>query len=148
MRSLLSIKHHKRGKYFRGNAKKAMPRTDLSFAFCLRYGELQTPETRARMLYLIAGYADLVVTRATIDGAIILRQERHLRLSSALGTNNCMHLSLSRALTTGRTTATCRSAARSTTTGAAARLIHQTFLLVELLFSCGKHEIISAFTAS
>ena len=100
------------------------------------------------MPYLIAGHPDLVVTRATIDGAIILGQERHLRLSSALGTNNCMHLSLSRALTAGRTTTTCGCTACGAAARAAARLIHQTFLLVELLFSCGEHEIISAFTAS
>jgi hypothetical protein len=38
-------------------------------------------------------------------------------------------------------------AATRTTTGATAGLIHQTFLLVKLLFSGGEDKIVSAFTA-
>jgi hypothetical protein len=40
-----------------------------------------------------------------------------------------------------------RLAASSTAGRATTRLIHQSFLLVELLFSGGEYELISAFTA-
>jgi hypothetical protein len=89
--------------------------------------------------------ADLVVAGAAIDGAIILGQEWYLRLGSALSANHCVHLSL-RALctigSTARRSTACRTA-RWTATG----LIQQPFLLVELLFSCGEYEVISALTA-
>jgi len=94
---------------------------------------------------LIADNTDLIVAGAAIDRAIILGQERYLRLRTALSTNNCVHFSWG-AL---RTVSTARRIAAGSTAGrAATRLIHQTFLLVELLFSCGEHEIISALTAS
>ena len=40
---------------------------------------------------LAARYTNLIVAGAAIDGAIILGQEWHLRLRSALGANNCVH---------------------------------------------------------
>ncbi len=40
---------------------------------------------------LAARYTNLIVAGAAIDGAIILRQEWHLRLHSALGANNRVH---------------------------------------------------------
>lgn len=85
----------------------------------------------------------LVVARATIDGTIIPGQEWDLRLRTALCTNNTVHLAwstLAMACTTWGCTTSC--AARWTTT----RLIHQTFLLVELLFTCCEYEIGSALT--
>jgi len=93
---------------------------------------------------LIANRAHLIVARATINGAIILWQEGHLRLRATLGTDYCMHLARS-TLTIARTSSGV--AAICTTGWAASRLILQTFLLVELLFSGSEYEIISALTA-
>ena len=45
-----------------------------------------------RQVRLVACNANLVVAGAAIDGAIILRQEWDLRRSSALGTNDSVHL--------------------------------------------------------
>ena len=85
----------------------------------------------------------LVVARATIDGTIILGQEWNLSLSATVSANYRVHLAwstLTMACTAcGRTTS---RAARSTTT----RLMHQTFLLVELLFTGSEYEIVSALT--
>ena len=85
----------------------------------------------------------LIVARATINGAIIPGQERDLRLSTALSANYGVHLAWS-ALAMACTTWGCAAsrAARRTTT----RLIHQTFLLVELLFTGSEYEIVSALT--
>ena len=94
---------------------------------------------------LAASDTHLIVASAAIDGAIILRQEWNLRLYATLGTNNGMHLSWSAfgtASCVSACTATCGAAGR-TTSG----LVHQTFLLVELLFACGEYEIGAAFTA-
>lgn len=98
-----------------------------------------------RIYRLIAGNADLVVAGAAIDGAVVLGQERHLSLGATLSANHCMHLARG-TLGTGSGAASggaaCRAAGR-----AATRLIHQTFLLVELLFTCCEYEIVSALTA-
>jgi len=95
---------------------------------------------------LVAGDSYLVVARATIHGTIILGQEWHLCLGSALGTDHRMHLTgcafaRTSTHTVGRTAA-CRTAGR-TATG----LIHQSFLLVEFLLACGKFEIVTAVAA-
>ncbi|GAC1390922.1 MAG: hypothetical protein NVS4B11_18480 [Ktedonobacteraceae bacterium] len=90
-------------------------------------------------------YTYLIIAGATIDRAIILGQEWDLRLRTALSANNCVHLSWStfRSSThTARRIATRYTAGR-TTTG----LIHQPFLLVELLFTGSEQEIVSALTA-
>jgi len=93
---------------------------------------------------LVACDPDFVVAGVAIDGTIILGQEWDLRLDTALGTNDCVHLAwgaLARTPTHGRAAACC--AAGWTTT----RLIHQTFLLVKLLFTGSEYEIFSALTA-
>ena len=92
---------------------------------------------------LVAGDSNFVIAGAAIDGAVILGQEWDLRLDTALGTNDCVHLAwgaLARTPTHGRAAACC--AAGWTTT----RLIHQTFLLVKLLFTGSEYEIVSALT--
>ena len=94
---------------------------------------------------LVAGDSNFVIAGAAIDGAVILGQEWDLRLDTTLGTNDRVHFAwgaLARTSARGGCTAACR-AARWTTT----RQIHQTFLLVKLLFTCGEYEIVSAFTA-
>ena len=94
---------------------------------------------------LAARYTNLIVAGAAIDGAIILGQEWHLRLHSALGANNCVHFA--RAALGATTHPARRIATRSAARGTAARLIHQAFLLVKLLLTSGEYEIISAFAA-
>jgi len=94
---------------------------------------------------LIAWDADLVVAGTAIDGAIILGQEWHLRLGAALGANHRVHFAwsaLSTSTHTGRRVAAGRTAGWTTT-----RLVHQAFLLVELLFTGSEYEVVSAFTA-
>lgn len=93
---------------------------------------------------LAARHANLIVAGATIDGPIVLRQERNLRLNSALGANHRMHLARSAIGTSAR--APFRAAMR-TATGTTAGLIHQTFLLVKLLFSGSENEVISTLAA-
>ena len=93
---------------------------------------------------LVAGDSNFVIAGAAIDGAVILGQEWDLRLDTALGTNDRVHFAwgaLARTSTRGGCAAACR-AARWTTT----RQIHQTFLLVKLLFTDGEYEVVSAFT--
>jgi hypothetical protein len=92
---------------------------------------------------LVACDADFIVAGATIDGAIILGQEWDLRLDTALGTNDRVHLAWGAFARTPTGRAAPRRAAGWTTT----RLIHQTFLLVKLLFTRGEYEIVSALTA-
>jgi hypothetical protein len=92
---------------------------------------------------LVAWDSDFVVAGAAIDRAIILGQEWDLRLDATLGTNDCVHLAwgaLARTSTHSRA-ASCRAAGWTTT-----RQIHQTFLLVKLLFARGEYEIVSALT--
>ncbi len=94
---------------------------------------------------LAAGHAIFIKAGTAIDGAIVLGQERNLRLNSALSADHSMHLAWGTLRTIARTAplgATARAA-----TGTTARLVHQTFLLVELLFACGKSEIAFAITA-
>lgn len=95
---------------------------------------------------LVAWDTDFIVAGAAIDGSVILGQEWHLSLSTALGANHSMHLAgrtLARASTvTARCIAACCTAGR-TTTG----LIHQPFLLVEFLLACSKDEIVTAIAA-
>ena len=95
---------------------------------------------------LITCYADFIVACTAIHGAIILGQEWYLCLSTALGANNRVHLTWA---TFGAATphATRRAAARRATGRATTGLIHQALLLVKLLFSRCKYEVISAFTA-
>jgi hypothetical protein len=94
---------------------------------------------------LAASYAHFIVTGAAIDRAVILGKEWHLGLNTAFSTNNSVHFAWrtirSAARRGGRITTGC------TTGRAATRLIHQPFLLVELLFTGGEYEIITAFTA-
>ena len=100
---------------------------------------------RAIRRELVACDPDSVVAGTAIDGAIILGQEWYLRLGSALSADHCVHFSL------GALCTTCTTARRGTACGsarwAATGLIHQSFLLVELLFSCGECKLISALTA-
>jgi hypothetical protein len=93
---------------------------------------------------LAAGHANFVVARATVDRTIILGQERNLRFRAALGADDSVHLARGALRTPARSDlrAVTRATAR-TTTG----LIHQTFLLVKLLFAGGKSELIPAITA-
>jgi hypothetical protein len=93
---------------------------------------------------LVACDTCLIIACAAIDGAIILGQEWNLRLYATLSANNRMHLSWS---AFGTTCVPTRIAACGTTGRAASGLVHQTFLLVELLFACGEYEIGAAFTA-
>ena len=94
---------------------------------------------------LITCYADFIVAGAAIHGSIILGQEWYLGLSTALGTNNRVHFTWA---TFGATTHTARRATSGCAAGGATTgLVHQAFLLVKLLLTSGKYEIISAFTA-
>ncbi len=94
---------------------------------------------------LIADDAHFIEARATINGAVILWQEGNLCLDSTFCTDHRVHFAGSALRAIARSTGVI---AASLTAGAAtAGLIHQPFLLVELLFSCGKHKIISAVTA-
>jgi hypothetical protein len=86
-----------------------------------------------------------VIAGAAVDRTIILRQEWDLRLGATLCTDDCMHLA-GGALRAISSSAGCRTAC-STAGRAASRLIHQAFLLVELLFSSRKYEVVSALTA-
>jgi hypothetical protein len=95
---------------------------------------------------LVACHANFVVAGTAIDRAIILGQEWYLCLGTTLGANDRVHF-------TGRTFArtpartTRRTAACCTARWATTRLIHQPFLLVELLFTGCEYEIVSALTA-
>ncbi len=93
---------------------------------------------------LVADCTNFIVARATIDRSIILWQEWNLRLRTTLSTDDCVHFSWS---TLTIASATGCLTAGSTAGWAASRLIHQAFLLVELLFSCCEYEVISALTA-
>ena len=94
-------------------------------------------------VYLAVADTYLIIARATIDWAVILGQEWNLGLSTAIGANYRVHLAWSTlALACTARRCTTSSAARSTTT----RLIHQTFLLVELLFTGSEYEVFSALT--
>ena len=100
---------------------------------------------RAIRRELVACDPDSVVAGTAIDGAIILGQEWHLRLGAALGANHRVHFAwsaLSTSTHTGRRVAAGRTAGWATT-----RLVHQAFLLVELLFTGSEYEVVSAFTA-
>jgi hypothetical protein len=93
---------------------------------------------------LVAWDSDFVVAGAAIDRAIILGQEWDLRLDATLGTNDGVHFAwgaFARTPTHARRATAC-CAARWTTT----RLVHQTFLLVKLLFTGCEYEIVSALT--
>jgi hypothetical protein len=94
---------------------------------------------------LATANANLVVAGAAIDRTIILGKEWNLGLSAAFSTNDGVHLAGGALRTIAR--ATSRGAACGATGWAASRLIHQPFLLVELLFTCGKNEIVPAITA-
>ena len=96
---------------------------------------------RAIRRELVACDPDSVVAGTAIDGAIILGQEWYLRLGSTLGTNDRVHLAWATLTTTRTRRITTRGSAVRTTTG----LIHQTFLLVKLLFTSSKCEVISTF---
>ena len=98
---------------------------------------------RAIRRELVACDPDSVVAGTAIDGAIILGQEWHLRLGAALGANHRVHFAwgtLRSIPRTARRITPCGTTGRTTT-----RLIHQPFLLVELLFTCCECEITSTF---
>ena|SRR5439155_10280305 len=95
--------------------------------------------------WLVACDPDFVVAGTAIDRAIILGQEWYLRLGTALGANYRVHFSWS---TLSTSTHTSRRVTAGCTAGwATTRLIHQTFLLVELLFADSEYKVVSAFTA-
>lgn len=79
---------------------------------------------------------------AAIDRLIIARQERHLILFAALGADNGMHFARPTISTAGRY---CLLAALPTIR-AAAWLVEQSFLLIELLLTCRKDEILPALS--
>jgi hypothetical protein len=135
--------------YFLGNG------SGLTIPALVREGVLSpgerisTPGTRLNNWYycpwtcLVVANTYLIVARAAINGAIILGQEWNLCLSTTLSASDCVHLAwstLAMVWASWRRATSC--AARSTTT----RLIHQTFLLVELLFTGSEYEIVSALT--
>ena len=94
---------------------------------------------------LAACYPDFVVASAAIDRAIILGQEWYLRLGATFGANHSVHFAWS---TLSTSTHTGRRVTAGCTAGwATTRLVHQAFLLVELLFSGSEYEVVSAFTA-
>lgn len=89
-------------------------------------------------------YAISVIASAAIDGSIIFGQEWDLCLHSALCTNDRMHFAGG---AFGSPAHAPFIATPGAATGATTRLIHQTFLLIELLFAGGKDKVVSAFTA-
>src|SRR5579864_2389751 len=91
---------------------------------------------------LAARYTHLVVAGTAIDGAVVLWQERHLRLHAALGADHSMHFARGALAATSHPTG---CTARRTARRAAAGLVHQAFLLVKLLFTRSEYEIASAF---
>ena len=93
------------------------------------------------MKRLVSCYSDLVVACAAINRAIILGYEWHLCLGSALSTNDCVHF----AWTTITIAWTRRTATRCPAFRTPTRLIHQTFLLVKLLFTSCECEVVSTF---
>ncbi len=92
---------------------------------------------------LAARYTHLVVAGTAIDGAVVLWQERHLRLHAALGADYSMHFARG-ALSAIAHSAGCT--ARRAASRAATGLVHQAFLLVKLLFTRSEYEIASAFS--
>jgi hypothetical protein len=74
-----------------------------------------------------------------IDGLIVARQERHLILFAALGADDGMHFARPTVPAGGH----CLLAALSAI-WAAAWLVEQSFLLIELLLACREDEILSA----
>ncbi len=111
----------------------------LTLPLCLMCGLKQRREA-----CLVARHSYLVITSAAIDGSIILRQEWNLGLRATFSANNGVHFSWS-----ALCSSTCprRTAARCTAGRTTARLIHESFLLVELLLSGGENEIVAALTA-
>src|SRR2546421_8945771 len=100
---------------------------------------------RAVRRELVACHPDSVVAGTAIDRAIILGQEWYLRLGAALGANDRVHFAWS---TFSTSTHTSRRVTAGCTAGwATTRLVHQAFLLLELLFTSSEYEVVSAFTA-
>lgn len=93
---------------------------------------------------LAAGYTYPIVAGTAVDRAVVLRQKRNLRLDSALGAYNSMHLARSAIGTS--TCAAFRTATRATT-WTTARLINQALLLVKLLLTGSECEIVSTLPA-
>lgn len=91
---------------------------------------------------LTARYTDSVVAGTAIDRAIVLWQERHLRLHAALGADHSVHLTRGALSAIAHPT---RRAASRAARGAATGLVHQAFLLVKLLLTSSEYEIVSAF---
>ena len=77
---------------------------------------------------------------AAVDRAVILRLERNFRLLAASGACHLEH----RALTV---VAIMAAASLSAAVAAANRIIFKPFLLVELLLTCGEHEVLAALFA-
>ena len=93
----------------------------------------------------LAAHAHFIVAGTAIHRAIILWQERDLCLCAALSTNHAVHLAR-RPLTPCHTPAAPLGAACRTARRAASRLVHQAFLLVELLLTGSEYEILTALT--
>ncbi len=124
-----------------GNKNEAQSRTPLDLASLFWCIATRTKTCKAN---LVSRYTYSVIAGATVDRAVILGQEWHLCLSTALSANNGVHLSWSAfgsSTRTARRIATCCTTGR-TTTG----LVHQPFLLVEFLLTGGEDEIITALT--
>jgi hypothetical protein len=91
---------------------------------------------------LTAGYTHSIVAGTAIDRAIVLWQERHLRLHTALGADHSMHFAWG---TLAAVAHPAGCAPRRTARRAATGLVHQAFLLVKFLLTSSEYEIVSAF---
>lgn len=85
--------------------------------------------------------AHALETRTAIDWFVLLRQKRHLRGLSALGTGDGVHL-------TNTTNAATSSTSCDATIGATTWLIQQALLLIEFLLACGEDEVLAAIAAA
>jgi hypothetical protein len=101
---------------------------------------------------LLASGAYLIVAGATIDGTVVLWRERNLRFDPTFSANYAIHLArgtLTIAITVAMVgiSPTSGVAAISAALWAAAGLIEQALLLIEVLLTSGEDEIVAAFTA-
>ena len=80
---------------------------------------------------------------AAVNRTIAAWTERHLSFNATGSANYIMHFSLRAAVTTVHSLLASGTASR-----AAARLIGETFLCVEILLRSGKYEVSTALTAS
>jgi hypothetical protein len=87
-------------------------------------------------------HAHFLEAIATIDRLVISRQKWHLILFATFSAGNGMHLTRSTISPAGRN----RLLAALAAIRAAARLVEQSFLLVELLLTGGEDEVLPAFS--